>query len=98
MPEALVPITVPAKNGHSTSASSPTPTPIAETAPTMTPPKVSSPTQELDLLSMDLASLKPLIPATIPDEGEFFDVNVTLAASPSNFTVIFNSISMLNHI
>jgi hypothetical protein len=92
MPEALVPITAPVKNGHS--ASSPTPTPIPETAPT-TPPKVSSPTQELDLLSLDLASLKPLLPATIPDEGEFFDVNVTLAASPSNFTVIVYSLKTI---
>jgi hypothetical protein len=92
MPEALVPITAPVKNGHS--SSSPTPTPIPETAPT-TPPKVSSPTQELDLLSLDLASLKPLLPATIPDEGEFFDVNVTLAASPSNFTVIVYSLKTI---
>jgi len=38
-------------------------------------------------MSMDLASLKPLIHAVIPEEGQFFDVNVTLAASPSNFTV-----------
>ena len=38
-------------------------------------------------MSLDLASLKPLIPAMIPDEGQYFDVNVTLAASPSNFTV-----------
>jgi len=27
------------------------------------------------------------MPATIPEAGDFFDVNVTLAASPSNFTV-----------
>ncbi len=38
-------------------------------------------------LPNELASLKELVPPTIPGVGEFFDVNVTLAASPSNFTV-----------
>ena len=40
-----------------------------------------------ELQSLDLTSLKPLMPATVPEAGDFFDVNVTLAASPSNFTV-----------
>merc|ERR1719232_563871 len=40
-----------------------------------------------DLMAMDLASLKPIMPATMPEVGEFLDVNITLAASPSNFTV-----------
>ena len=47
-------------------------------------------------MSLDLASLKPLIPAMIPDEGQYFDVNVTLAASPSNFTVSIRTFCHLN--
>ncbi len=42
-----------------------------------------------DLLPPDIASLKSLVVADVPHVGEFFDVNVTLAASPSNFTVEF---------
>ena len=38
-------------------------------------------------MSIDLASLKPLMPTNMTDCGEFLDVNITLAASPSNFTV-----------
>ena len=51
-------------------------------------------------MSLDLASLKPLIPAMIPDEGQYFDVNVTLAASPSNFTVSIRTFSngLLGHL
>jgi hypothetical protein len=82
MPEAAVPASF--KNGASSSSSSPT----ATEEETVNPPSASpSASQELDLMSMDLASLKPLIHAVIPEEGQFFDVNVTLAASPSNFTV-----------
>jgi len=40
-----------------------------------------------DLMSIDLASLKPLMPTNMTECGEFLDVNITLAASPSNFTV-----------
>ena len=36
----------------------------------------------------DLSSLKDLVIPEVPAVGEFFDVTVTLAASPSNFTVI----------
>lgn len=62
------------------------------------PEKVVEKTQESselmqDLMSIDLASLKPLMPSNVPEVGEFLDVNITLAASPSNFTV---SISMKN--
>jgi len=42
---------------------------------------------ESDLMSLDLASLKPLILPEVPGVDEFFDINITLAASPSNFTV-----------
>lgn len=42
---------------------------------------------ESDLMSLDLASLKPLILPEVPGLEQFFDVNITLAASPSNFTV-----------
>ena len=41
--------------------------------------------KELSLL--DLTKLEKVMPATLPEAGDFFDVNVTLAASPSNFTV-----------
>lgn len=40
-------------------------------------------------LPSDLTSLKELVPPALPPVGSFFDVNVTLAASPSNFTVSF---------
>jgi hypothetical protein len=46
-------------------------------------------------LSLDLASLKPLIPAAIPEGSPYFDVYVTLAASPSNFTVILDHYYLL---
>ena len=42
-----------------------------------------------DLMSIDLASLKPLMPTNMTEVGEFLDVNITLAASPSNFTVSY---------
>ena len=48
---------------------------------------INNPLQTEQLLSSDLASLKSLVPVTPPNLGEFFDVTVTLAASPSNFTV-----------
>jgi len=82
MPEAAVP--APVKNGASLSSSSSTATEVV-TVPTPSASPLAS--QEHDLMSMDLASLKPLIHAVIPEEGQYFDVNVTLAASPSNFTV-----------
>ena len=47
----------------------------------------SSSTVMEDLMSIDLASLKPLMPTNMTEAGEFLDVNITLAASPSNFTV-----------
>ena len=40
-----------------------------------------------DLKDIDLATLKPLMLTTVPEVDDFFDINVTLAASPSNFTV-----------
>ena len=42
-----------------------------------------------DLKDIDLATLKPLMLTTVPEVDDFFDINVTLAASPSNFTVSF---------
>ncbi len=39
------------------------------------------------LLSSELASLKELMPPKVPPIDSFFDVNVIMAASPSNFTV-----------
>ena len=42
-----------------------------------------------DPLPPELASLKTLVPPDVPGVDEYFDVNVTLAASPSNFTVFF---------
>ena len=44
-----------------------------------------------DLMAMDLSSFKPLMAAVLPDADDFFDVTVTLAGSPSNFTVSNNN-------
>lgn len=76
------------KNGSSSESSritSPAPQPPVLEVPSMSGDDKS--TVMKDLLSMDLASLKPLMPTTVPEVGEFLDVNITLAASPSNFTV-----------
>ncbi len=35
----------------------------------------------------ELASMKELVPPPVPPVGSYFDVNVTLSANPSNFTV-----------
>ena len=40
-----------------------------------------------ELMSMDISSFAPLTRAVLPDADDFFDVTVTLAGSPSNFTV-----------
>ena len=40
-----------------------------------------------ELMRMDLSSFKPLTRAVLPDAEDFFDVTITLAGSPSNFTV-----------
>ncbi len=58
-----------------------------EVATTSKPSDEKSEALTQDLMSLDLASLKPLMPANMPEVGDFLDVNVTLAASPSNFTV-----------
>ena len=42
-----------------------------------------------ELMRMDLSSFKPLTRAVLPDAEDFFDVTITLAGSPSNFTVSF---------
>ena len=44
-----------------------------------------------ELMLLDLTKFEKVMPATIPEAGDFFDVNVTLAASPSNFTVSHQS-------
>ena len=58
------------------------------------PPPLETPTGRIlehppmeTLQAIDLNSMEPLLPTNVPKEGDFFDVNVTLAASPSNFTV-----------
>ena len=45
--------------------------------------------EEIDLKQIDLNTLKPLVMAEVPEVEDFFDITVTLAASPSNFTVSF---------
>lgn len=83
----------PAENVESTSkspsATSPVPRVASPAATTATPMSAAATNhlQSEQLLSSDLASLKSLVPVTPPSLGEFFDVTVTLAASPSNFTV-----------
>ena len=49
-------------------------------------PSSSAPLSPLSS-SLDLASLKTLLAPNVPAEGEYFDVNVTFAVSPSNFVV-----------
>ena len=43
----------------------------------------------MDLKQIDVTTLKPLVMAEVPEVEDFFDITVTLAASPSNFTVSF---------
>ena len=45
--------------------------------------------EEIDLKQIDVTTLKPLVMAEVPEVEDFFDITVTLAASPSNFTVSF---------
>ena len=40
-----------------------------------------------ELMNMDISSFTPLTRAVLPDADDFYDVTVTLAGSPSNFTV-----------
>jgi len=40
-----------------------------------------------EVFAEDLASLKTLVAPSIPAEGQYFDVNVTFAVSPSSFVV-----------
>ena len=58
----------------------------------------SSTTVMEDLMSIDLASLKPLMPTNMTEAGEFLDVNITLAASPSNFTVSTIQFQAMNYL
>jgi len=44
-------------------------------------------TQIPQALAHDLASLKTLLAPTIPPEGQYFDISVTFAVSPSSFVV-----------
>ena len=45
-----------------------------------------------DLKLLDLTSLKSVMPPNVGDVGDFLDINVTLAASPSNFTVSLETV------
>eukprot|EP00095_Tigriopus_kingsejongensis_P000637 maker-scaffold275_size226830-snap-gene-1.31 protein:Tk00637 transcript:maker-scaffold275_size226830-snap-gene-1.31-mRNA-1 annotation:"tdrd7" len=47
----------------------------------------SGPTSMDAILPADLGLLKELVPAAMPDVGEYFDISIVLAASPSNFVV-----------
>ena len=49
--------------------------------------KEASDDEEEDEALLDLACLKELVPPSVPAVGDYFDINVTFAASPSNFTV-----------
>ena len=40
-----------------------------------------------EILAQNIASLKTLLAPNIPPEGQYFDVNVTFAVSPSSFVV-----------
>ena len=52
--------------------------------------------EEIDLKQIDVTTLKPLVMAEVPEVEDFFDITVTLAASPSNFTVSFFKITNTN--
>jgi len=47
-------------------------------------PSGSGPTSPI---SQDLEALKPIVAPAIPAEGQYFDVTITFAVSPSNFVV-----------
>ena len=53
----------------------------------VTQAKVEPASDIRELMRMDLSSFKPLTRAVLPDAEDFFDVTITLAGSPSNFTV-----------
>ena len=53
--------------------------------------------EEIDLKQIDVTTLKPLVMAEVPEVEDFFDITVTLAASPSNFTVSFFVFIFLNY-
>ena len=55
----------------------------------VTQAKVEPASDIRELMRMDLSSFKPLTRAVLPDAEDFFDVTITLAGSPSNFTVSF---------
>lgn len=56
--------------------------------PSSAPANGSGPTSPASpLLSQDLASLKTLLAPVVPSEGQYFDINITFAVSPSSFVV-----------
>ena len=60
------------------------------------PPPVTNGSNPEASGGQDLASLKTLASPTIPSEGQYFDVSVTFAVSPSNFVVQpYNEVSVL---
>jgi len=85
------------KNGGGSSSSNATPSrrespgpPPLECPSEMSRSEASSPiatVEEIDLKQIDVTTLKPLVMAEVPEVEDFFDITVTLAASPSNFTV-----------
>lgn len=75
------------KNGNPPTLEQPASTANASSGADL--PRTDSSASMQDMMSIDLASLKPLGPPNVPEVGEFLDVNITLAASPSNFTVLF---------
>jgi len=89
----IFPLSPTEKIGDTNGASSPSPvTPPALTQlsidPSSTPANGSGPTSPASpLLSQDLASLKTLLAPVIPLEGQYFDINITFAVSPSSFVV-----------
>lgn len=55
-------------------------------SPTVSSPPDSAPMSPMSSLQ-DIASLKTLLAPDIPDEGQYFDVTIVVAVSPSNFVV-----------
>ena len=91
------------KEGGSSGKASPASGPMEAKGPLMDlrggdGPKVMVPMEAVkeadlaDLFATDLGSMRPLVQTHPPNIDDFYDISVTLAASPSNFTVSIFSV------
>ena len=76
-------------SSSSNSRSKASPTPNAAANKDTTKEEAPEEEEDEDEALLDLACEKELVPPEVPAVGDYFDVNVTFAASPSNFTVAY---------